>query len=124
MLTSLSKLWKPRTEIKELVEIYWKALKGYTEEQITIAAEDCMNTMKYWPKPVDIRSRIPQQRDNGESEEFRMMENMKCFCGHIGLAIEEPKGSKVWRCRECYSGKSNEEYKKRMMDLQEMMRHV
>lgn len=84
------------------------------------AAEQVMNTNKFWPKPVEIRDKIPEYRTVQE-DEFRMKNGQCSICTKKGLVIEEPTGSGKWLCRKCYTGLSNEQISQRMNDLYRIM---
>lgn len=122
MLISLNKIFSlPKTVTKpeELTDAYWKALRLCSKAQITTAVEKYMNTETFWPKPAHLRQLMPEV--GKETNEKFIIQYGRCLCGYSGLVIEEPKGSNVKRCRECYNGISNNEYQQRMQDLSRMM---
>ena len=103
----------------DFIDIYYKALKTYTEDQVISACDECLVELKFFPKPMEIRKRLPAP-ESQKPEKFHMYEG-RCACGHVGMVIQEPTGTSP-RCRECYTGLSSQQVKKRFRDLHEMMR--
>ncbi len=119
LLMSLSNIWKPRKQIDDMIKGYYATLKPFSSDQLAHVYDKCVNECKKFPLPVEIRERIPiAEQDMGEK--FRIFKG-RCECGHIGMVIDELTGSKVFRCRKCYSGLSLVQYKQRIRDLVIMM---
>lgn len=122
MLENFGKLWNPKTKVEDLVDIYYKAFRKHPEINLLKAAESCMNELEFWPKPIDLISRLPKGGSAIDESSFRIREQVRCSkCGYIGMCIEEPSDCGEWRCRQCYTGMSVSEIKQRLKGLREKM---
>ena len=107
VLTSFCQIWtKNRGQLNELVDIYYKVLKKYTDKEIQDAAWKCLDELgdkTRFPKPADISQRI--KRIHVDSGLCAISKHpIRCSkCGEVGICIQEPVGS-FWECRECYTG--------------------
>ena len=64
MLENFERLWKPKTTIDDLVDIYYKAFKKFSEKNLLRAAESCMNELEFFPKPIDLTKRYTIQTNS------------------------------------------------------------
>ena len=131
-MKSFTMAWKPRNEsLNEtgdfkpaFIDMYYKALRNFTEKQLYLAHDECINQLKWWPKPAEVRARIPavEEKDNSN---FVIEAGHRCgSCGETErLCIDEPRGSGSWRCRPCYTGMSDLEIKGRFGELADRMEH-
>ena len=116
MITFFCGLWPNKTKSEDLVEAYYRALKSYTDRQISNAGDQAMQSMEFFPKPVDIIRLIPQ-RENDSSNTIGY-ERHKCQeCGSVRHCIEDPIGCGDWKCRPCYTGLSDQEIATRFVKL-------
>ena len=124
MLMHLSTVWTSRTITDDLVETYWMSLKRYSDEEIRKAGFNYLEQAQGkspFPKPGDIIARIHRE-DGSQGSGYRLFDTAKCTgCGHYGNAIEEPKGSGDILCRECYSGLSQDQFKRKIHSLVKRM---
>lgn len=115
-LTSFSRVY-PKKITDDLVELYYKTLKKYSEEQFLEAGYQCLEDAEKFPTPNMIISRMKKDyRGNGIRSERRQCDE----CGNVKYCIQEPS-SKKWICRQCYSGLSIEETRARFQALEELM---
>jgi|2_EtaG_2_1085320.scaffolds.fasta_scaffold00457_11 hypothetical protein len=100
------------------------SIPRHTEKQLYLAHDECINQLKWWPKPAEVRARIPavEEKDNSN---FVIEAGHRCgSCGETErLCIDEPRGSGSWRCRPCYTGMSDLEIKGRFGELADRMEH-
>jgi hypothetical protein len=103
----------------EFVEVYWKALKTFSDKQLTDAAELVMNdpNIKSFPAPGKIREVIAP--DESKNKSFDTREGYCFECGKTGTTVSIIPGEKP-KCRRCYSGITVEEHKERVQDLSRM----
>lgn len=106
----------------ELIEAYYLALKKYSEEDIQKAGYKCLDECDYFPKPVDISRRIAEINKttsySSPDEDFIFSGQARCIeCGKIGFSIKEPKATGQWKCRQCYSGLTVEQYKAKIQEI-------
>jgi len=118
MLDHFSSIW-PVKNLEEKKESYSLALQRYPMEKIREAGIRCLGANKF-PVPAEIIEKMSLTEYT--KEDYRISYNMRCrICNRIGLGIEEPIGSKNWRCRRCYTGLTDAEIKGRFNDLFRMM---
>ena len=112
-------LWKPRTnDIEEMTDIYYQALKKFSEKNLLRAAESCMNELEFYPKPIDLTKRLPKGNTSMDESAFKIKEGVTCGkCGLVTMCIEEPTGCSLWRCRKCYTGMSVPQIQQKLRDL-------
>ena len=121
MITYFCGLWPSKTKNEELVEAYHRAFRAYTDKQISNAGDQAMQEMEFFPKPVDIIRRIPQEAT--DSSGTIGYEVRKCQeCGAVKHCIEDPIGCGEWQCRPCYTGLSDQEIADRFAKLGKSLR--
>ena len=77
-------------------------------------------------KCLDCAGFVPgdgnQIRLSETHDDFTIEGRRQCSkCGKIDMCIKEPKDSRVWECRDCYSGLTKQERTQRFRDIQKSM---
>ena len=120
MITYFCRLWPNKTKSGELVEAYYRSFRSYRDEQILTAGDQCMQEMEYFPKPVDVISRINQ--GYLVTTPYIIEEGQICCkCKVKSRCIREPADTGEWECRQCYSGLTLEQHRKKVQLIIEQM---
>jgi len=120
LLISLNNMWNPRKSQKKIdliTDDYYRSLKEFSRKELADAYDKCIDDLEKFPYPKHIRERIiHEEKDNSK---FTIEGGHRCgSCGETErLCIDEPKGSKSWRCRPCYTGMSDLEIKAKFGEL-------
>lgn len=116
-LRSFSKVIQDRLVDEDLIDSYHGAFKNVSDDKFTRASHRCFDDCKFFPKIAEIKERISHD-DTSEMRNFYIAENIRCSdCNKVASCIKEPKESQFWQCRECYTGLTSAEIKKRFNDL-------
>ena len=119
MITCFCDLYNKRMD-ESLVNSWVQALNRFTDEQISKGGAKAMEEFPRMPTPSDVISRMPNVVD--EHLPYILEENRKCgLCGYSGMCIREEPYSDTWRCRQCYSGLTKEQYAVMIRDLIKIM---
>jgi ribosomal protein L37AE/L43A len=121
MLEWLAGLYDKRIDDK-IINSYYFRLKPYDEEIIRKIVFRWTDSASVFPKIADILAQIPKSDSLNEAD-YRIEYHMMCQECHSPdvMCIKEPKGSGIWRCRECYTGLNADQVRKRFEDLGVMM---
>ena len=77
----------------DIVDAYFEALRYYNDNDIMKAVSDCINECEWFPKPAEIRKRLPQ--DDNKHDSFLRARFTCSMCGEKVSAISEGK------CLDC-----------------------
>ena len=117
LLISFSTVFHRKTD-DNMIKAYFMALRKYSDKEITDAAWRCLDDLTHWPKPADISQRIKREPQSKE-DFFISTWAVECArCGEKGICIKEPADN-FWECRQCYTGYTDQEIKKKFRALGE-----
>jgi len=98
-----------------LNDSWQKALSRYADDDIRRAGQRAMEECAKMPTAADVIQRIPIG-DNAENGKYAMASARCQECGRVLLCISEPTGN-PYKCRECYTGLTNQEIAGRFRKL-------
>ena len=125
MLKIFSGVWEKKIT-PEIIEAYSNTLKGYTDNEIRQAGYKCMELCTYFPKPAEIISHISKRKEKEQyGAKFNMYSGHCQVCGKNGCITMKDEGDNytgeqgdgLWKCRECYTGLTNEQINAKYQEL-------
>lgn len=124
----LGNIW-PKKINSDLVEGYFNALQGYSNEDIVeAAAKYAEDDNDYFPTPGKLKKCIPVKNYDGtDNSKFHLTEyKMECQasgCFKKDLCIREPNEKGIpYICRDCYTGLTFSERNQRLRDIMHMIK--
>jgi len=123
-------IWDRKEISEQSKSAYIKALKPYTDDEIRQAGYKCIDNCSYFPKPAQILGYIyTDQASKQYGAKFNMYSRYCQVCKKTDCITMKDdgddrtgeKGDDLWKCRECYSGISSDEYQQRMYNIIEMI---
>lgn len=80
-----------------LIDAYYNALQGYTDNQIRQAGYLCMDELSYFPRIPEIKERIKTGKDQKHNKELKERFTCPVCQNYVALMIEG-------KCPECFNG--------------------
>lgn len=115
--------------LKGQLNVYYSHLKFIEYGAFEKICHRFVDEFRSMPLPVDFKEAFAEwkkenwKQDSGvtDREEFKVVFNMNCKeCGKKNtMCVQEPPGASN-RCRQCYTGLTNEEIKERFRNLMEI----
>ena len=117
MLEWLGGMYDKRIDEK-ITNSYYFRLKPYDEETIRKIVFKWVDTASTFPKIADILSLIPRSDSLSECD-YKFEYHIMCQECHKPdmMCIKEPLDTGVWRCRQCYTGLTNEQIVEKFEEL-------
>ena len=125
MLKLFCDLWEKKIT-PGMQDAYSNTLKGCTDEEIKKAGYQCMETCQYFPKPAEILCKIHiTQTKKQYGAKFNQSSGYCQVCKKTGcMTMQDDEDNNIWKCRECYTGLTNEQIQQKFKDLYNILDDV
>jgi len=129
MLKTFSGVWDKKLST-EIFAAYNQALDRYPEEEIRAAGYKCLESCKFFPKPSEVLEFIGVKQAERQHENKFNRQTGRCqVCGRTGVMTmkdewdhyEQRPRDGLWKCRECYSGMTEEQIKEKYRELMKIL---
>ena len=96
---------------KDLMRIYWEALRGYSDTRVAEAVRRALQTCKYFPRPAHIIEIVKESEPSTQTPDEWMGGDRCVTCGRVTPMLRHGE------CRNCYTGLSDEGIRKKLSKI-------
>ena len=125
MLVTFSGVWDHKVT-PDTIDAYYSVLRGCSDDKIRQAGYRCMEVCTYFPKPAEILGKIHLKETQEQyGAKFNQSSGYCQVCKKTGcMTMQDDEDNHLWKCRECYTGLTNEQIQQKFKDLYNILDDV